>query len=182
MKIALVIGHNSRAQGAVRVTDGRSEYDWNSDLAGMIRDHDPARIKIFTRQAGLGYSREIDRVYRECDMWGATCTIELHFNASASLSARGCLMLSSGSKGSMALANALQRHCLSVMENPDRGVVVRGRKDRGGRSLWQGKAPAVLTEPYFGSNRADCMRADANMDQLAEAHYRAAMAWHMQAD
>ena len=81
MRIALVIGHNSRAQGAVRATDGRSEYDWNGVLAGMIRDHDPASIRIFRRTAGLGYSREIDKVYGEVDAWGAGGSVELHFNA-----------------------------------------------------------------------------------------------------
>ena len=40
-KIALVIGHNARSQGAVRVTDKRTEYDINSDLAVAIRDLDP---------------------------------------------------------------------------------------------------------------------------------------------
>jgi len=177
MKLALVIGHNTRARGAVRVADGVTEYDWNTNLAEMIKAHDPANIRIFKRQAGLGYSREIDRVYAEVDAWGADCSVELHFNASANSSARGCLMLSSGSKGSLALAEAMQRECLRVLENPDRGVVVRNRHDRGGRSLWQGKAPAILTEPYFGSNRQECMRADASIDQLAEAHYRAVKAW-----
>jgi N-acetylmuramoyl-L-alanine amidase len=176
-KIALVIGHNSRAQGAVRVTDGRTEYDWNSDLAALIRDHAPDRIEIFRRTPGLGYSREIDRVYAEVDEWGADCSIELHFNAAASPQARGCLMLSSGTSGSMGLARELQMACLRVMESRDRGVQVRGRRDRGGRSLWQGKSPAVLTEPYFGSNVAECIRADANIDQLAEAHFRAVQAW-----
>lgn len=177
MKVALVIGHNSRAQGAVRVTDGRTEYDWNGELAAMIKDHDPASIRIFRRTAGLGYSREIDKVYAEVDAWGAGCSVELHFNASANSSARGCLMLSSGSQGSLGLASALQSACVGVMEGPDRGVVVKGRHERGGRSLWQGRAPAVLTEPFFGSNPSECMRADANMDQLAEAHYRAIHAW-----
>lgn len=177
MKIAIVVGHNSRAKGAARVTDGVQEYDWNAELAEAIRDHDPANIKIFRRQAGLGYSREIDKVYREVDKWGADCSLELHFNASASASATGCLMLSSGTPRSLALARRVQAECLRVLDIPDLGVKVRKRHERGGRSLWQGRAPAVLTEPYMGSNRGDCMRADSAFDQLAEAHYRAVMQW-----
>ena len=177
MKLAIVIGHNSRAQGAVRATDGRTEYDWNGELAGLIQQHDPSSIRVFQRTPGLGYSREIDEVYRQTDVWGAEMTMELHFNASANATASGCLMLSSGTRGSLVLAKSLQTACLGVMEGRDRGVVVRQRRDRGGRSLWQGKAPAVLTEPYFGSNAAECMRAGANIDQLAEAHYRAALAF-----
>jgi len=42
-KIDLVIGHNARSQGAVRVTDKRTEYDINTDL--------PQRSGISTRRA-----------------------------------------------------------------------------------------------------------------------------------
>jgi N-acetylmuramoyl-L-alanine amidase len=175
-RIAIVVGHNARAQGAVRVTDGRTEFDWNGELAGLIQSHDPAGVRVFRREAGGGYSAEIDRVYAQVDAWGAALSIELHFNGAASAQANGCLMLSSGSKASMALAQALAEGCARVLGNTNRGVRVVGRQDRGGRSLWQGRAPAVLTEPYFGSNPAECVLAQTHMDELAEAHYRAARA------
>ena len=68
----------------------------------------------------------------------------------------------------------MQKHCVGVLGNADRGVRVIGRRDRGGRSLWQGRAPAVLIEPYFGSNAKECQIAQTHMDELAEAIYRAA--------
>lgn len=176
MKIAIVVGHNSRAQGAVRVTDGRSEFDWNGELAGLIQSHDPDAIRVFRREAGGGYSAEIDRVYGAVDEWGAHCSVELHFNASANPRANGCLMLSSGTKGSLKLAHEVQWRCAEVMGGNDRGVQVRRRHQRGGRSLWQGRAPAILTEPYFGSNAAECVTAQQHMDELAEAIYRGARA------
>ncbi|SEN59811.1 N-acetylmuramoyl-L-alanine amidase [Palleronia pelagia] len=177
MKIAIVIGHNARAQGAVRITDGRTEYDWNGQLAELIRAHDPEGVRIFRRDPSAGgYSREIDKVYAETDAWGADVTVELHFNGSADPRATGCLTLSSGTPGSMALAREVQARMLAVMGNEDDGVQVRGRHDRGGRSLWQGRAPAILTEPYFGGNAQFCHAADANMDELAEAIYRGCMA------
>jgi len=175
MKIAIVVGHNVKAQGAIRCTDKRTEFDWNSELAGLIWDHDPEAIKVFHRQSGGGYSAEIDRVYAQTDAWGADVTVELHFNGSGNPAAEGCLMLSSGTKGSLALSRAMQAECLAVMQNRDRGVRILGRKDRGGRSLWQGRAPAVLIEPYFGSNAEDCVRSHNRMDQLAEAIFRASV-------
>lgn len=174
MKIAIVVGHNARAQGAVRVSDGRSEFDWNSELAEMIQEHDPNGVRIFYRERGGGYSAEIDRVYREVDTWGADCSIELHFNASASASASGGLTLSSGTFGSLALAHAVRSRTAAVLGNTDRGVQIRKRRDRGGRSLWQGKAPAILTELYFGSNMRECLLASQHMDELAEAVFRGA--------
>lgn len=173
-KIAIVVGHNARAQGAVNVA-GVSEYIWNGELAGLIQDHDPQAVRVFRRIAGGGYSREIDRVYAEVDAWGADCSIELHFNGSASASAQGCLTLSSGTQGSLALARCVHARCLGVMQGRDRGIEVRSRHDRGGRSLWQGRAPGIMTEPFFGSNPEECRRADARIDQLAEAIYRGAV-------
>ena len=175
MTIAIVVGHNARAQGAVSV-DGTSEFVWNSDLAEMIRDHDPAGVRIFQRRRGGGYSAEIDRVYAEVADWQAAVSIELHFNGSASASASGVLTLSSGFAGSMNLAEEVHRRCVAVMERRDRGIEVRTRHQRGGRSLWQGKAPASMTEPFFGSNPEDWRRANARKEYLAEAIFRGACA------
>jgi len=176
-KIAIVIGHNSKAQGAVRVTDGVSEYVWNGRLAELIQGHDPANIRIFRRTPGGGYSREIDRVYAEVDAWGASCTVELHFNGASDPRAQGCLTLSSGTKGSLWLASEVHQRMLKVMGGQDDGIDVRGRHERGGRSLWQGKSPCIMTEPYFGSNAAECLRADQHIDELAEAIFRGATAY-----
>ena len=177
MKLAIVIGHNSVAQGAVRVLDGVPEYVWNSRLAEMIRTHDAPRIEIFRRVAGGGYSAEIDRVYRQVDTWGATATVELHFNSSENRRANGCLTLSSGTAGSLKLAEHIHTRMLAVMGGRDHGIDVRSRQDRGGRSLWQGSSPCIMTEPFFGSNAAECLRADQHIDELAEAIYRGAFAY-----
>jgi len=174
MKIALVVGHNARAQGAVRVTDGRTEYDWNGDLAEMIQEIDPEAVKVFHRRPDGGYSREIDRVYGEVDRWGADVSLELHFNA-ATPAAHGCETLSSGTRGSLRLAEAVQAAMLAAMPVRDRGVKVRAAHERGGRSLWAGIAPAVMLEPYFGSNAGECHMADDHKEMLAEAIYHAAV-------
>jgi N-acetylmuramoyl-L-alanine amidase len=173
MKIAVVVGHNARAQGAVRVTDGRTEYDWNGDLAEMIQEIDPEAVGLFHRTPGGGYSREIDRVYCEVDRWGADVSLELHFNA-ATPQAHGCETLSSGTRGSLRLAEAVQAAIVEALPVRDRGVKVRQAHERGGRSLWAGRAPAVLLEPYFGSNASECHMADDYKSVLAEAIYPAA--------
>lgn len=173
MKIALVVGHNARAQGAVRVTDKRTEYDWNGMLAQAIHDIDPDAVRIFHRKPEGGYSSEIRRVYAEVDAWGADCSLELHFNAFRE-SSTGCETLSSGTAGSMVLAGLVQRYTLDAMPMADRGIKVVRRGDRGGLSLWSGRAPAILTEPYFGSNPRDCNVADDHFAMLAEATYQAA--------
>ena len=173
MKLAIIVGHNSKAQGAVRVTDGVTEYSWNSALAEEIEALGPD-VRIFYRTKGGGYSAEIDRVYSEVNDWGATASVELHFNAASDERVAGCETLSSGSSGSTVLCEALQARMVAVMGGRDRGVKVVSKDDRGGRSLWAGKAPAALIEPYFGSNPDSCDLADAKSKELAKAIYEAA--------
>lgn len=173
-KIALVIGHNARAQGAVRVTDGRTEYDFNSDLAAAIREMDPARYVIIRRTAGAG---EIGRAYAEVDASGAAASVELHFNASAAKSATGTETLCSGTAASTRLAAALQAKITAALGLKDRGVKAIPRNGRGGASLWTGRPPAALIEPYFGSNPSDCAAADRGFAAMARGIHDACTAF-----
>lgn len=172
-RIAIVVGHNAKARGAVRVTDGQTEYEWNTDLAQMIQQIDPDHVRIFYRAPGLSYQSQIDKVYAEVNAWNPACSVELHFNSVADPRPSGCLTLTSGSSGSRRLCGLLQSAMQGVLGNRDKGIRVRKRGDLGGRSLWQGRAPAAMTEPFFGSNAADCHLADLHKDKLADAIYRA---------
>jgi N-acetylmuramoyl-L-alanine amidase len=127
--------------------------------------------------SGGGYAAEIDRVYAQVDAWGAACSVELHFNGSENPATKGCLTLTSGTTKSLALAKQIHSRLVRVMGGEDDGIRTIGRHDRGGRSLWQGKAPAIMTEEYFGSNAAECIRAETHMDELAEAIYRGCTAF-----
>ena len=173
-KIALVIGHNARAQGAVRVTDRRREYDINSDLAVAIRDLDPARYVIVRRMAGTG---EIGRAYAEVDRLGVKASVELHFNSAEAASATGTETLTSGSSNSTRLARGVQAAMVRALGLRDRSVKVIGRNGRGGDSLWTGKPPQILTEPHFGSNAGDCATADRSFPALARAIHEACTAY-----
>jgi len=130
---------------AIHMDEYASEYDFD--------------VGIFIRDEELGYSSQVDKAYSEADSWGADLAIELHFNGGPK-SARGCLVLSSGSSGSMRYARTVQNYMVDLFKaagsSRDRGVVTRTRGQRGGRSLHAGKAPAIMVEPFFGSSPADC--------------------------
>jgi N-acetylmuramoyl-L-alanine amidase len=176
-RIAIVVGHNSKARGAVRVTDGLTEFQWNSVLAEMIANKSPGNYRVFYRQAGNSYVKEVRDVYAEVDDWNADASIELHFNANANPSATGTETLSSGSFGSMYLARLMQREMVDALGIRDRGIKVLKQGDRGGESVFAGKAPAVLLEPYFGSNLRDCAIADQRLAALVEGIHQACMAY-----
>lgn len=65
MKLAIVVGHNSVSQGAVRQDTRESEFVWNGRLARHIErlagDYG-IEVRTFFRTPGGGYSREIERV------------------------------------------------------------------------------------------------------------------------
>lgn len=179
MRIALVVGHSEQDGGAARVVDGVQEFEWNLELAEKIKSHDPGCFEIFTRKGWLPYREEIAEVYSRVDEWGAEASIEFHFNAVESPRATGAETFSSGSKGSLALAGAVQSAMVVSLGLRDRGVKIRNSRTggRGYESLIAGQCPAILIEPYFGSNAADCKRADEKKDELAELIYRACVRW-----
>ncbi|MFV0512487.1 MAG: N-acetylmuramoyl-L-alanine amidase [Jhaorihella sp.] len=169
-RLAIVVGHTLRAPGATRVVDGVPEYEWNMDLADRIRRYAlqaGVDCSVFLRDENLGYAAQIEKVYGKADSWGADATVELHFNASSVASATGTETLHSGSARSKAFASAVQGRMLAALGLRSRGTfkpAVRGLK-----SLITGRAPAILIEPYFGSNPKDCAAADGGKDQLASA-------------
>ncbi len=161
MKIAVVVGHNARRKGArAGAPLNTNEYDYNNKIADRMiaLASGSTRARKFLREPSNSYRREIEAVYREVDAYGADVSIELHFN-SAPFVASGTETLSSGSTRSMALAEAVQGAMVETLGLRDRRVKVPAREDRGGWSLHAGRAPAILVEPFFGSNPADCRAA-----------------------
>jgi len=186
MRLAVVIGHNARSRGAVRKDTGETEYEWNGRLAKIMEDlacEYHLTLKVFRRTAGAGYYKQIRQVYAATDGWGADASIELHFNSSANPKSTGVEMLSSGSTRSLALAAAVQGQMVDVLGLRDRGVKIRTAQQRGGPSLHWGRAPAILGEPFFGSNRDGLLATDevSEMQTIARAYLRGAqialMSW-----
>lgn len=177
MKLAIVVGHNSASQGAVRKDTGESEFVWNGRLARRMErlaDDYGVDVRVFHRTPGGGYRNEIARVYDEVDAWRADGSVELHFNGAASEAATGTETLTSGTALSMRLAESVQREMVIALGLRDRGIRTRARQDRGGGSLHAGRAPAILIEPFFGSspegNRAT--DDDTEQERLADAVLR----------
>ena len=176
-KLALIVGHNSKAQGAVRVTDGVSEYAYYSKFADELAALAPDQYVVLHRKPSSGYSTEIDQVYGEANNLHVSATVELHFNASASPSATGTEVLTSGTRNSMILCNLMQETLTKTLRLKSRGVKQVTKQQRGGRSLWAGYSPAALIEPFFGSNRHDCETVDNLRHEFLRAVHAACLAF-----
>lgn len=173
VKLAVVVGHNARSQGAVRPDTGETEYSYNTRLAAMIEKLAPKYpgliVETFYRDPNQGgYTAEIRDVYERTDQWGADATVELHFNSHHNPSATGTETLSSGSRMSLKYANALQDEMLDAFDLRDRGVKIV-RTGRGSASLISGRAPAALIEPFFGSSPKGQAASDEGHEMKALA-------------
>lgn len=185
MKLAVVVGHNSKSPGASAVSPiGQSEFDFNNTVAdSMVAEasHYNLQVKRFNRVASGSYSSEIADVYALVKEWGADVAVELHFNSLNGESTGTEVLHAVNAVRSRSLALKLVGTISDVL-----GLKIRhgdGLKpcvpnDRGYASLVALSIPTVLVEPFFGSNKNDCMKAAAaGQGGLARAYLRGVRDW-----
>jgi N-acetylmuramoyl-L-alanine amidase len=169
-KIALVVGHRSRSQGAYG-NMGISEWIFNSDLAKEIVDEADdidVDLKIFyRRESGHGYTQRMKTLHKEIDAWGADISVSLHFNASSHASANGhevlhCAFSSTSAKYAALMNSSFTKH----LNNKDRGVKPKSRKDRGGGFLCRGRSYCILVEPFFASHQNEYIQGQRGREEL----------------
>lgn len=169
--IAICIGH-SRGDGGAVSTGGVSEWNWNRALGQIIlkdlRERGFAALLV-DRYAQTGYSRAMDLLAASLASQKVTVAVELHFN-SATPSATGHEWLYwHSSVPGRALAQCLDRRMGETFpEHKRRGLIpIRSEAERGGGFLRKTRCPAVICEPFFGSNPQDWQMATAHRDLLA---------------
>ena len=184
-KIAIVIGHNKKGQGAKAIDPiGRTEFDFNSELANLMEKRSEQYkvvTKSFFREQDNSddkrkrYGKEIRKVYKKVNEWKPDYSIELHFNA-ANKDVTGTEVLTSGSKESMKYAKLTQKEMVKLFKRKgnSRGVKTLRNGDRGYYSLIRGNAPAIIVEPFFGSSKSDCkLMKKLGLASLADAYLSA---------
>lgn len=147
--IALIIGHDMNSGGAVTV-NGVNEYSTWFTYLNTILTFLPQgnQYKVFERRNGL------EKLVRDVNDYRADIAISFHFNSSSNSKANGFEVLSSGYPSSMMLSRAFLDGYKTSIRN--RGIKVRKLGEDGGYFLNKTNMPAILLEPFFGSNRKDC--------------------------
>lgn len=173
MKLAIVIGHSRRSQGAVAVS-GVQEWRWNATLAGQIQAlaiQAGIDAATFERRAGP-YNSTVPALARAINAWGADLVISLHFDSSTNPAAHGTSVLHwPGSKRSAGWAAALAASISRALGTRNRGAIAQGQSWSGAQ-LWilsDTRCPAVIIESHFGSNAADHTLANAGLQSGALA-------------
>ncbi len=176
--VALCVGHsrkiNGHPEGGAVSVGAVSEWTYNRELAGMIRD-----ILAESRVASRIYSDYDGGWYGTAQRWLAsvlrldhvTLAIELHFNASDSPAATGHEWLYWGtSKAGKRLAESIAAEMsLALPELKSRGIKPKTSSDRGAEFLKGTHCPAIIAEPFFGSNPTDWQTAVERKPAIARA-------------
>lgn len=167
--IAVCVGHSRPGDEGAVSTAGVSEHAWNSRIAGMLaftlqgRGHD---CMVVAAYEGASYGAAMKWLGQKLSVAGAEVAIELHFNASDNPAATGHEWLHwGGSNNGRILAKFLKaRMELSYPRLASRGIKGLGPRDRGAEFVRYTPCPAVICEPFFGSNENDTFLLDCSKE------------------
>lgn len=176
--VGLCIGHsrqvNGRTEGGAESITGTQEHAYNSALAIDIkRELSDLGVQSFivSKYQGNGYTAAQRWLASELKSRGATIALELHFNSSDNDDATGheWLYWKTSAKGENLAACLNIAHFEMFPELKMRGIKALGNSDRGAEFLKLTSMPAVICEPFFGSNLSDWNHADSAQALIAQA-------------
>ncbi|OFM84564.1 N-acetylmuramoyl-L-alanine amidase [Weeksella sp. HMSC059D05] len=159
MKVALVIGHTkTKDKGAFSNQLRQTEFDYNLQVAEALKAINPSMFDIYTHEIQDYYQRQKGMAYK-LNQKTYDLVIEMHFN-SASVTANGTETLYYfNSKKGKEYAEILSKKISEDFGTKLRGVngakALVNKNDRGYWFVYLPKAPAVILEPFFGSNPAE---------------------------
>lgn len=180
--IAICVGH-SRGDGGAVSCGGMNEWHYNLRLARDIREMLTTAKRdsvIIDRYAQSGYTRAMTLLANSLASQGVTVAVELHFNSAETAKATGHEWLHwSKSVPGRALAQSLQAAMVAAFpEQKSRGLVgIATEKDRGGSFLKRVACPAVICEPFFGSNPTDWAIFELRREVLAAVIADGILTW-----
>ena len=166
--IALCVGHSRQGDSGASSVDGTTEYDYNCDLAYRISVKTRQPIDIYNTYTGNGYTSAMRWLAKKLKADGAKFAIELHFNSAGSAATgHEWLYWHSSEKGRL-LARSLRDSMEDAFPQfTSRGIKMRQKGSRGASFLSLTHCPAVIAEPFFGSNKDDWKLATEHKDGLA---------------
>lgn len=155
-KVAICVGHSRSGDMGANSVGGVSEWDWNSKVAHTLKGKlDDAGIDCFVvdSYAGNSYGAAMSRLGDQLKNEGATAAIELHFNA-ASPGAEGFeyLYWHTSKEGQKLADSFIAEQKILNTPSPSRGAKPADGGDRGSGFLSKTPCPAIICEPFFGSN------------------------------
>lgn len=179
MRLGVFVGHSREGDEGAQSVGGITEWQYNAVVADMMVDKLEGVLDFvqeFNDYPASSYGAAMDWVREACLEHQLTHAIELHFNA-ATPSANGHEFLYwHTSKEGLDMAQAFRMAMLEDWPHArDRGVKSKDGTDRGAGFLSKTPCPAVILEPFFGSNSEDWQRFGGNHLALATTYAKAVL-------
>ncbi len=184
--VAICIGHsrpvNGKPEGGAVMIGGMNEWTYNQTLGKEICEflrHYRIPTVLIDHYTGASYGAAQRHLAAHLRELGAMAAVELHFNSSDDPAACGHEWLYwHSSTASKHLASELESEMsLAVPGIRTRGIKPRTLANRGAAFLSDTHCPAVICEPFFGSNAHDCATATLKRSVIARAIAEGISSW-----
>jgi len=155
-KIAIIVGHRLKKQGAFSDYLFESEYQFNEKVANHLRGIADVYFREDTPFTTESYKRA--QVLNKVNKGNYDLVLSLHFNSFHDENAHGCTALHYITNSR---TKKLARKFVYLM-NKEFGIrkreliAISSKKQRGGQMVIGSKSDFVLLEPFFGSNPEAC--------------------------
>lgn len=176
-RVAICVGHSRAGDFGATAPGGVTEYAWNKPIAHTVKANLTslgAEVLVLDKYGyltDLSYSQAMDFVANQVKDFEAEVVVELHFNSASDRSVRGFETLITGSQRGTILGNCLQDAMSELFPGePNRGVKVRTRNQRGSAFLFKCAPPAAILEPLFASNVGSWDTYKDRRDDIAHAY------------
>lgn len=162
MQVAIIIGHSFDSQGASSPYGIPPEWTYNLYVATLLPiEHQGIKIDwYFYDDFNNGYNNTVINKSKEINKKGYDAVLELHYNSFYNRQANGteaCYYVDS--KNGKMLADAFCSNVSDAFGTFNRGAKpLSGFNDRGFASVYYYSPPAIICEPFFGTNKLDCER------------------------
>jgi N-acetylmuramoyl-L-alanine amidase len=173
--VAVCVGHSRRNDNGAVNTDGASEYKYNA-LVGVVVAEQLRRMghtpHLIAEYGGNSYGSAMTWVAAKVKELKADVAVELHFNSAVSKKATGheWLYWLTSRKGKL-LAESFQRSFVEAFpDRVDRGLKAKDQNSRGAGFLSKTHCPAIICEPFFGSNEEETEYFSRRVDQLGVSY------------
>jgi N-acetylmuramoyl-L-alanine amidase len=154
-KIAVVVGHtNRRDKGAFSPFLLQFEYAYNLQVALQLKSLAPDLYDVHTHSVQEYYKRQV-AMSAKLNAGGYRLAVELHFNAASSPTANGTYCLYwYGSKAGKAqnLSEGISTMFRTKLRAVGGAQALVNEHDRGYWFTALTNMPAIIVEPFFGSN------------------------------
>ena len=184
LNVAICVGHSRKGDTGAVSCGGTNEWTYNKKVAEHLKsDLQEYGISSFVVDNYGGtygsYTSAMNWLIKYLKDQKASIAIELHFNASSNSKAEGMEMLYwNTSRIGLSLAEYLLRGCQKYFPlTASRGAKKRDTGSRGATFLRGTHCPAVITEPFFGTNEHDWITFADHEHVLSQALARGIKEW-----